>query len=155
MSTEQKTTINDQISGTEVFPGIGEKEINPTKKSVLIIDDDLDFRLAIAEFLCLNGFDVKLAPSSKAAMKILLRDSILPDLILLDYQMPQENGICFWNSMNDHREVCYIPTIMMSGYELPKTELIGISGFLTKPVQWLNLLEMNHTTLKRNSSETV
>lgn len=127
-----------------------------TIKRILIIDDETEFRIQLEEFLSVNGYKVLSAQNGKEAMNVLLHSSPLPDLILLDLDMPTQNGICFWNELNDHKEICYIPTILISGSSLDLEQFIGIENFLAKPFQMEDALVMIEDVFrKRNSSKGI
>jgi DNA-binding response OmpR family regulator len=60
-------------------------------RSILLIDDDANIRMALREFLMEAGFVVHVAREGQHALHVL--DKIdPPDLILLDYKMPVMDG---------------------------------------------------------------
>lgn len=121
-------------------------------KRILIVDDDEDILGELATLLELQGWSVDQALDGNLAMKRLLTRGELPDVILLDYEMPQENGIRFWNELNDHQELCYIPTIMMSGTKIPIDEIPGIKAILAKPIDGRSLLQLLDKVLIKEDS---
>ncbi len=58
---------------------------------VLVADDDKDFRDVITAKLKSRGFLTKTAPDGEEAVKI--AKEILPDLVLMDVQMPNKDGV--------------------------------------------------------------
>ncbi|MCU0735462.1 MAG: response regulator, partial [Methylotetracoccus sp.] len=62
-----------------------------SKTNILVVDDEPDIRQLLAEILEDEGYLVASAESGVAARKYL--NEQLPDLILLDIWMPDEDGI--------------------------------------------------------------
>jgi CheY-like chemotaxis protein len=59
--------------------------------SVLVVDDEGDFRASVSILLALEGFQVSEAADGLEALR--LADTALPhDVILMDYRMPGLNG---------------------------------------------------------------
>ena len=58
---------------------------------VLVVDDELEVRLVLGEFLTGRGYDVTVADSGVAALAVL--DKAAPDVVLLDVAMPELDGI--------------------------------------------------------------
>ncbi|MBU1651934.1 response regulator, partial [bacterium] len=65
---------------------------NQTKPhTVLLVDDEEDFRLATAQALSTRGFEVERAGSGGEAIKSINQNR--PDIVLLDLKMPGLSGI--------------------------------------------------------------
>jgi CheY-like chemotaxis protein len=76
-------------------PGEGVEIPNPTLKSlnVLLVDDDEDVRFLMTRLLTKAGaVQVKTAARGEEALEI-LRSQALPDLVILDQNMPGLNGV--------------------------------------------------------------
>lgn len=58
---------------------------------ILIADDDKDFREILVSKLSAKGFSIKTASNGAEAVKIAKK--ILPDLILMDVEMPDKDGV--------------------------------------------------------------
>lgn len=82
------------------------------KKSVLIADDDQD----IVELLTLHcerlGFQVDSANNAMTALGKI--EEHLPDVAILDVDMPFGNGLCVREMMANHEELQSIPVIMLT-----------------------------------------
>lgn len=61
------------------------------KKTILIIDDDADFREILKTKLTASGFKVDQAENGEQGLE--KAKKIKPDLVLLDVRMPKMNGI--------------------------------------------------------------
>lgn len=117
---------------------IKDKKLMP--KCVLIVDDD---RVAV-EFarhtLQSKGYEIIVARNGLEALEMLKRK--LPDLILLDVQMPQMDGYGFIKQKSNDPAVAKIPVIVLSG--MGKTEPLfkryGVKAYLIKPLNNQDLL---------------
>ncbi len=119
------------------------------RKEVLIVDDEIDFRLDLAELLVAQGYRVSTASNGEAAMEYLLSAENLPDLITVDLKMPIKNGWEFKEELERMNLLKRIPLIMISGLKplnsrLPK----GIKATLAKPLDKLEFLEIVEKALK-------
>src|SRR5262245_21524733 len=61
------------------------------RKSILLVDDEADVALGLAALLRARGYEVELARDGLEALGR-LEHAPLPDLVLLDYEMPQLDG---------------------------------------------------------------
>ncbi|HEX8378534.1 MAG TPA: response regulator [Pedobacter sp.] len=66
----------------------------------------------------------------------------LPEVILLDLNMPQMNGIEFLKEIRNHEQLKHLKVFVMttSGEESDRkaTEQLGVSGYLIKPLNFTN-----------------
>jgi len=58
---------------------------------VLVVDDELEVRQVLREFLSRRGYDVTTASGGAEAVAIV--ETVKPDLILLDVAMPEMDGV--------------------------------------------------------------
>ncbi|MCC7358066.1 MAG: response regulator [Anaerolineales bacterium] len=100
---------------------------------ILIADDDDELRLALAQLLELEGFQIAGAPDGPAALN--LAHQCHYDLILLDVKMPGPDGLEVLAAL--HAQLPDIPIIMMSGQTGRNTVAnalrYGASDFIMKP----------------------
>jgi DNA-binding NtrC family response regulator len=108
--------------------------------SVLIVDDDPGLREALTDLLVLEGHCVETAGSGIEASRCLAEQMF--DLVLLDVDMPEMNGLELLSHMRHHR--CTIPVILMTGCQIPgimaQAISLGVSGILGKPFTTDDLL---------------
>jgi len=80
------------------------------------------------------------ANNGEDALKLLEKKDKLPDIILLDLNMPKINGIEFLNVLKADEVLRYIPTIILTTSNNPKDLLecykIGIAGYILKPLKY-------------------
>lgn len=133
--------IENLTTQTDVQAPEEETATDKSQREIMIIDDDIDFRLNLAELLSLQGYKITTAKNGREAIDTLLKSESIPGLILLDLNMPVENGVTFWNELNEHKDLCHIPTIVITGFSANTDQLIGIEAVMEKPVDKLELLE--------------
>ena len=112
--------------------------------SFLLIEDDLIETMKFKRVL--DGLEVKhtinLAENGEEALKILKQKAELPDVILLDLNMPKMNGIEFLKILKSDEVLRYIPAIVLSTSNNRKDILecysIGIAGYLMKPLKYVD-----------------
>jgi CheY-like chemotaxis protein/anti-sigma regulatory factor (Ser/Thr protein kinase) len=114
----------------------------PATSSVLIVDDDADFRDLLQSILGGAGYRTGLASDGREALERLDRESF--DVILLDIWMPRMNGL---EMLTELRARWLLPkVIVMSGDNQPETLLSAVREqayqYITKPFQPSELLDM-------------
>jgi signal transduction histidine kinase/ActR/RegA family two-component response regulator len=110
--------------------------------SVLIVEDDDDIRLALADLLERRGYEVSTAANGADAFA-LLRAGQRPSLILLDLMMPVMDGEGFCDLLRDDPVLAEIPVLIVSADTAAavKAERCRAAGFLVKPVSAETLIE--------------
>jgi DNA-binding response OmpR family regulator len=106
------------------------------KKKVLIVDDDAEIVELIADVLVRDGrFEVKTAASGYDAG--VLTQQFRPDLILLDYMLPDVNGNVVCQTIRKNPEFENIKIIIISGVikqdEIDLMLKSGTEDFIKKP----------------------
>ncbi|WP_046743374.1 response regulator [Kordia zhangzhouensis] len=80
------------------------------------------------------------AKNAEEALAILETKDNLPDIILLDLNMPKINGIEFLSILKSNPDLRHIPTIILTTSDNRKDILecyrIGISGYILKPLKY-------------------
>jgi CheY-like chemotaxis protein len=109
-------------------PGLGTNRKLP---SVLIIDDDLISREVMATVLTMSGYTVQTAAGGDESLVVLETDSFIPDVILMDTQMPGLSGAPLIQQLRT-RSTATIYAI--SGSHAPDAVVSGVDGFLLKPI---------------------
>ncbi|HEY3707314.1 MAG TPA: response regulator [Terracidiphilus sp.] len=99
--------------------------------NVLIIDDDLVSREVMATVLTMSGYTVQTAADGGESLNILETDQFVPDVILMDTQMPGLSGPPLIQQLRA-RSTATIYAI--SGSQAPDAVVGGVDGFLLKPI---------------------
>jgi len=82
------------------------------KKTVLIVEDELDMRIFISTLLETSGYQPVMTRDGTEGM-LQARD-VNPDLIILDVMMPGEGGVQMYRQLKTDKTLCAIPVIMLS-----------------------------------------
>jgi len=82
------------------------------KKTVLIVEDELDMRIFISTLLETSGYQPIMTRDGTEGM--LKAKDAGPDLIILDVMMPGEGGVQMYRQLKTHDTLCNIPVIMLS-----------------------------------------
>jgi signal transduction histidine kinase len=125
--------------------------------NILIVDDTPDNLRLLSEMLTERGYNVRSAISGSAAfMAVKTR---LPDLILLDINMPHMNGYEVCQQLKGNETTRDIPILFLSAYneamDKVKAFEVGGSDYITKPFQVTEVLARvdTHLTLSRTQKE--
>jgi CheY-like chemotaxis protein len=110
---------------------------------ILIVEDDDDIRVALAEMLALKGYQVRAAANGAEALEALHAEPP-PSLIVLDLMMPVMDGWQLRIEMLKEQALTEIPIIVISGAAGAQTaaRALGAVGCLTKPFKFQPLLEL-------------
>lgn len=109
---------------------------------ILHVEDDEDIlmiaRLALAD---LGGFEV--LQCSSGAQAVDQAASFAPDLFLLDYMMPEMNGMQTLKALRENPEFADTPAIFMTAKAMESIESeftgMGVLGRITKPFDPVSL----------------
>ena len=82
------------------------------KKTVLIVEDELDMRIFLSTLLETSGYQPIITRDGHEGL--LKAKEILPDLIILDVMMPGEGGVQMYRQLKTDENLCHIPVIMLS-----------------------------------------
>ena len=109
--------------------------------TILVVDDELGIRALLSEILTDEGHTVELAENAAQARQV--RESVRPDLVLLDIWMPDVDGVTLLKEWSAGGQLS-MPVIMMSGHGTIDTAVeatkVGASAFLEKPITLQKLL---------------
>jgi DNA-binding response OmpR family regulator len=110
---------------------------------VLVIDDDPTIARIAKLTLRSKGYDVVLAEETHSGLIELFREKT--DLILLDYMLPEQNGLSFLKQIRIDPELKDIPVIMITTTGLSEVVqaavLLGANDFIAKPFNLKDLIE--------------
>ena len=129
-------------AGVEVLKAQGGVK-QSTAPTVMVVDDSVTVRKVTGRFLEREGFNVSTARDGVEAMK-LLQDQ-LPDVMLLDIEMPRMDGFEVARRVKGNDELKNIPIIMITSRTGEKHRdrafALGVEQYLGKPYQEDTLLE--------------
>jgi len=113
---------------------------------VLIVDDSISVRHSVARLVEGKGWKQQQAIDGIDALAKL--ETFMPDVIILDIEMPRMNGYEFKSNVNNNEQLKDIPVVMLtsrtSEKHQQKARELGIQHYMTKPYQeevFIRLLE--------------
>ncbi|MGE6361151.1 Hpt domain-containing protein [Psychrobacter glacincola] len=112
------------------------------KSTILVVDDSVTVRKVTSRFLERQGFTVAVAKDGVDAIEIL--QDMIPDMILLDIEMPRMDGFEVATQVRHSKRLQHIPIIMITsrtGEKHRERALeIGVNDYMGKPFQEQELL---------------
>ena len=112
----------------------------PGRKTILLVEDDLDIRDVVQEVLEEQGHDVVPARTGRQALDFLALDSQSPpDLVILDLMMPIMTGWQVLETIRRSPQLADIPVVVVTAATQDRP--LGAQAFLRKPFDIRDLLE--------------
>ena len=103
-------------------------------ETILVVDDDKNFRLLLEAELTLEGYEVVLADNGLVALKKIKEGA--PDLVILDLKMPDLHGLEVLRIVREKNKE--LPIIICTAYEKMQDDYTiwssRVAAFLTKPL---------------------
>ena len=115
---------------------------------ILLVDDDRDLLVPLAEQLRRDGFDVTTARDGEEALRKL--DAAWPDLLIIDLLMPRMDGFTLAREIKARAD---LPIIVLSAIDAgdDKADLLDefAEDYVTKPYHYSELRARIHRVLRR------
>lgn len=113
-----------------------------SKKKILVVDDT-PLMLRNMKNMLDQKYEVVLATSGRQALNIIPQEN--PDLVLLDYEMPEMDGKEVFEKMLDDPDMKEIPVVFLTSVS-KRSSILSIlkskpAGYILKPAEQSNLLE--------------
>lgn len=106
------------------------------KELVLLVDDDPMILQLLKQLFKMDGYSVALAKNGLEAVD--KAKEIKPDIIVMDYMMPELNGLAACRQLNDTPETADIPVVIFSANvhpDLPEqSRQAGAKMYLDKSI---------------------
>ncbi len=103
-------------------------------KTIFLVDDSVT-NLTIGKNALIDRYNVFTIPSGQKLLQML--EKIMPDLILLDVEMPEMNGYDVIRKLKSMPDVCDIPVVFLTAKTDTQSELegfyLGAIDYITKP----------------------
>ena len=123
-------------------------------KKILIVDDDPGDVILIKRILEPHYQVIEADDGLQATGPV---DKECPDLILTDVMIPKESGYRLCAHIKNNSETKHIPIVILTALDTKMNEEIGkemgADGYLAKPIQANQLLDMVSKLLTENSDE--
>ncbi len=118
------------------------------RPQILIVDDEADVRDSVGEYLGLHGYAVATADGG-AAMRSRIAER-MPDLVILDLNMPDEDGLSLARWLREHTRA---GVLMLTALADPVDRVVGLEmgadDYVAKPFHPRELLARVRTILRR------
>lgn len=122
---------------------------------VLVVEDEAAIAELIAVNLRHNGFAPTVVFDGAAAQREI--DTILPDVILLDWMLPGESGVALAKRWRQHERTRSVPIIMLTARVEESDKVRGLDAgaddYVTKPFSTQELLARIRAVLRRRAPE--
>lgn len=109
--------------------------VHDRRATILVVEDNPANQMLIDAVLASAGFAVTLVSSAKEAAQSLARE--LPDLILMDIQLPDQDGISFTKQLKANPQLASIPVVAVTAYAMAsdRNQILaaGCAGYIAKP----------------------
>lgn len=116
---------------------------------IMIVDDEAPAREMVGDYLKMHGFTVTLCDGGKS-----LRAAIeggMPDLVVLDLNMPEEDGLSIIRDLKSRNNV---PVIMLTATASPIDRVVGLElgadDYVAKPCELRELMARIRSVLRRS-----
>ena len=108
---------------------------------ILVVEDDEFVRTALKRSLKLYGFQAHLAADGPTGLQLAREKK--PAFILLDWMMPEMDGLEVLSELKHDRRTEHIPVFMLTGRgmigDLDQAFEIGADDYITKPADLMEL----------------
>ncbi len=117
---------------------------------IVVVDDEAPAREMVGDYLRMHGFSVTLCDGAASLRATIAKQ--LPDLIVLDLNMPQEDGLSI---IRDLKQRSTVPIIMLTATASPIDRVVGLElgadDYLAKPCELRELLARVRSVLRRSA----
>lgn len=130
------------------------EELRLKGKKFLVVDDDQEVRSAIDQALQAEGALTQTCGDGNSAVRIVEEDP--PDMVVLDMMLPKRSGFLVLEKIKQF-EIC--PRVIMVTANEGKrhqqyAEVLGVDGYILKPVRLEKLIMLAHDLLVGEDEET-
>ncbi|MEY9125170.1 response regulator [Bradyrhizobium yuanmingense] len=116
---------------------------------IMIVDDEAPAREMVGDYLKMHGFTVTLCDGGKS-LRAAIQGS-MPDLVVLDLNMPEEDGLSI---IRDLKSRINVPVIMLTATASPIDRVVGLElgadDYVAKPCELRELMARIRSVLRRS-----
>jgi two-component system OmpR family response regulator len=116
---------------------------------IIVVDDEAPAREMVGDYLKMHGFAVTLCDGGKSLRKEI--EGGMPDLVVLDLNMPEEDGLSI---VRDLKSRSNVPVIMLTATASPIDRVVGLElgadDYLAKPCELRELMARIRSVLRRS-----
>jgi len=122
-------------------------------KQILVVEDERPIREMIAFGLRRAGFEVREAADARSGRAEVANKR--PDLLLVDWMLPDTSGLEFTRALKRDKETSELPVIMLTARAEEGDKVAGLEGgaddYITKPFSPRELLARINAVLRRSA----
>ena len=121
----------------------------PTKRRILVIEDEKDLILGLTDAFTFEGFEVSSAETGEKGIELV--EKINPDLVVLDLMLPGKNGfqVCQELRAKDRMAPILILSARSQENDIIRGLEAGADDYVTKPFSFGELLARVRTIFRR------
>ena len=116
---------------------------------IIIVDDEAPAREMVGDYLKMHGFTVTLCEGGKSLRAAI--EAGVPDLVVLDLNMPEEDGLSIIRDLKSRGNV---PIIMLTATASPIDRVVGLElgadDYIAKPCELRELMARIRSVLRRS-----
>ena len=120
---------------------------------IMVVDDEAPAREMVGDYLKMHGFGVTLCDGGASLRQAIAGTT--PDLIVLDLNMPEEDGLSI---VRDLKRAGHVPVIMLTATASAIDRVVGLElgadDYLAKPCELRELVARIRSVLRRGPSAT-
>jgi DNA-binding response OmpR family regulator len=117
---------------------------------IIIVDDEAPAREMVGDYLKMHGFTVTLCDGGRSLRGAI--ESGAPDLVVLDLNMPEEDGLSI---IRDLKSRTNVPVIMLTATASPIDRVVGLEigadDYVAKPCELRELMARIRSVLRRSA----
>jgi DNA-binding response OmpR family regulator len=117
---------------------------------IIIVDDEPSAREMVGDYLKMHGFTVTLCDGGKSLRGAI--ETSVPDLVVLDLNMPEEDGLSI---IRDLKSRINVPVIMLTATASPIDRVVGLElgadDYVAKPCELRELMARIRSVLRRSA----
>ncbi|MDO9564050.1 MAG: response regulator, partial [Bradyrhizobium sp.] len=121
-----------------------------SQQHIIIVDDEAPAREMVGEYLKMHGFGVTLCDGGKTLREAI--ETSVPDLVVLDLNMPEEDGLSIIRDLKGRTNV---PVIMLTATASPIDRVVGLElgadDYIAKPCELRELMARIRSVLRRSA----
>ncbi len=119
--------------------------------TILVVDDEEDLADAVESLLSLRGYTMHKVFDGPSAIEA--AQKIQPDMILLDYELPELDGLAVIAALREDESTRNIPVLLCTASKISLGDIDKADGFLTKPYPEELLYKMVNRVISSKESE--
>jgi two-component system, OmpR family, alkaline phosphatase synthesis response regulator PhoP len=113
------------------------------RKTVLVVDDESNIRMALQFLMEEQGYAVRCAADGEEAVEEIKKSP--PDVVLLDVKMPKRSGYEVCQAVRSDPNLDQVRILVLSALcqhvAIEKATAMGADGYLTKPFSTADVVE--------------